>query len=443
MRRFAPVAALAAALIIVPQFAIESPVYSRVVSIAGLCLLLWISEAVPPFVPTLLLWLLVPLTLSGIDKKYGLGSVLTWSADPVMALFFGGFTLGAAAHATGLDKRLAEFSLRAAGASFAAFLLLAIGVTAFLSMWMSNIAAAALVFASLKPVLSELTDDSILRRTLLIGVALGADLGGIATPVGTGPNAIAIAYLPTGTVSFVGWMAFAFPLTIGMLILSFALLYSRIRGRVGEWGTITATPDEVEHPHSAQIGFGVILAITIGLWLTEPLHGIPSAVTALGAAAALFGSRILSRKDLGEIDWSTLLLIAGGITLGRLLEQADIVKELSAVVPFADLHPVASIFLLCVAAASLSALMSNTATAVMLIPLAMAIVPSPTTPILIAVGASFGLPFLISTPQNAMAFGQGGVKFGDLFWPGIVLMIVGCLLVSLTGRTVLEFAGVG
>ena len=95
-----------------------------------------------------------------------------------------------------------------------------------------------------------------------------------------------------------------------------------------------------------------------------------------------------------------------------------------------------------IASALLAALMSNTATAVLLIPLATALVPNPSTAILIAVSASFGIPFVISTPQNAMAYGEGGVRFGDLFWPGIVLMIIGCLTVSLTGRAVLNFAGI-
>jgi sodium-dependent dicarboxylate transporter 2/3/5 len=442
MKRWIFIAAAAIALIVIPHFTIESETHARVVSIAAICLLLWLSDAVPPFVPTLLLWLLIPLTLSGIDRRFDLPHVLTWAADPVMALFFGGFTIGAAAHATGLDKRLTETAIRFAGGSFAAFLILAIGTTAFLSMWMSNIAAAALVFSALKPILAEFDENSSLRRTVLIGVALGADLGGIATPVGTGPNAIAVASLPAGTVSFASWMAFALPLTIGMLALAFFLLYTRARNSSPEWNVAEIRPAEGGHPRKQQLAFAIILAITIGLWLTEPLHGIPSAVTALGASALLFGSGILSRKDLLEIDWSTLLLIAGGITLGRLLEQTNIVQGLSAIVPFGDLHPSISLFILCVAAATFSALMSNTATAVILIPLATAIIPSPTTPILIAVAASFGLPFVISTPPNAMAFGRGGVRFGDLFWPGVVLSLVGCALVSTTGRLVLEFAGI-
>jgi len=318
-------------------------------------------------------------------------------------------------------------------------------------MWMSNIAAAALVLASMHSVLGKFEEDHALRRVLLIGVALGADFGGMATPIGTGPNAIAIASISaTQPVSFLSWMAFAFPLTIGMLAVSYALLLWRARDAELDWkarstqlSSLSAKrKDEPLDATPHRINFLIIFSSTIILWLTEPLHGIPAAVIALGSAAIVFLSGILTKKDLSKIDWSTLLLIAGGITLGRLLEQSALVKTASANVPFAELNPMFSLFLLCLSSAMLAALMSNTATTVLLIPLAMTLIPSPSTAILIAVSASFGIPFVISTPPNAMVFGQGGVKFGDLFWPGIVLMLAGCFLVSLTGRAVLNLAGI-
>ena len=440
----------AALIIVVPQLLIGSEMYARIISIAGLCLFLWISETVPPFVPTLLLLTLVPLFLAPIDSKFALSNVLSWAVDPVMALFFGGFVLGAATERNGLDQRLTQFALRSSGKSFNSFLLFVIFITAFLSMWMSNIAAAALVLACLQPVLKKFEIDNILRRALLIGVAFGADFGGIATPIGTGPNAIAIASISaTQPVSFLGWMVFAFPLTIGMLVLASLFLAWHTQRHKCDWEQKNGELNDVLHKNQnrskskpSQIAFMIILSGTILLWLTEPLHKIPASVVALGSAAAVFLSGILTKKDLPKIDWSTLLLIAGGITLGRLLEQSELLKNLSANVPFADLNPIVSLFLLCLTSALLSALMSNTATVVLLIPLATALIPSPSTAILIAVSASFGVAFIISTPPNAMVFGQGGVRFGDLFRPGIVLMIIGCLIVSLTGRAVLNFAGI-
>lgn len=432
-----------------PLLFVESPVYARVAAVAAVCLYLWISEATPPFVPTLVLWAMIPIFLGSLDSRYSLTNVLSWAVDPVMALFFGGFTLGIATQAFGLDKRMARFAIRRAGTSFPLFLLLIIGLTAFLSMWLSNIGAAALILACLRPVLAEFADEHLMRRTLLVGVALGADLGGIATPIGTGPNAISIAYLaPTVHVSFINWMAFALPLTVGMLLLGFGMLWWRTRSISASWTkrddkfkAALAEAGEGTDP-AGQTAFLIVLVITALLWLTEPLHKIPAAVVALASAGFIFLSGMLKKKDLAKVDWSTLFLIAGGITLGRLFEQSGLIKALTMNVPFGDMDPRITLFVICLASALLASLMSNTATAVLLIPLASTLLAYPSTAILIAVSASFGIPFVISTPQNAMAFGEGGVKFGDMFWPGIVLMVLGCLIVSLTGKEVLNFAGI-
>src|SRR5207237_433354 len=115
-----------------------------------------------------------------------------WAMDPVIALFFGGFLLGVALERSGWGDRLSTLGLRASGHSYFKFLGVVIMLTAFFSMWISNIAAASLVLASLYPVLSRLKPDDLTRRGLLLGVAFGADFGGMATPIGTGPNAIAI-----------------------------------------------------------------------------------------------------------------------------------------------------------------------------------------------------------------------------------------------------------
>ncbi len=437
---------LAAAL---PFVFIESPVLSRVAAITLVCLYLWLSELVPPFVPSLMIWAAVPLLLAPVDPKFSLSNVLGWAADPVMALFFSGFAIGLATERLGFDKRLAGIALKASNASFARMLFLMIGLTAFLSMWMSNIAAAALIFAVVRPLLACRPADDITRRTMLVGIALGADLGGMATPIGTGPNAIAIAWTaPSVHISFVNWMIFAFPLTIGMLLFGFVLLLWRSNAANQ---SVPAADDFVgrlvEDSSSRSIGlrgkfFLAITAATVGLWLTEPLHGIPSAVIAISAASILFLSGILRKRDLMDLDWSTLLLIAGGITLGRLLDSSGAVQTVANGIPFSEMNATVGLFVLCMTSALLSALMSNTASVVMLIPLASALMPEPSTAILVAISASFGLPFVISTPPNAMAFGEGGLRSSDLFGPGIVLMLVGCLLVSLTGRAVLNFAGI-
>lgn len=445
MNRWAYRLLIAALLAGVPLTFVQSPVYARVLAIAAVCLYIWLAEIAPPFVPTLLLWAATPLLLAPIDPRFSVTAVLSWAADPVMALFFGGFALGVGTSAYGVDRWLADLALRRAGNSLAAFLFLVLLITAFLSMWLSNIAAAALILACLRPILSEFGKDHLVRRVVLVGVAIGANLGGIATPIGTGPNAIAIASIDQKYhVSFADWMVFALPLTIGMLGLSYLILLFRVRADRRIWSEkrrhIAIGPSDARS--AGQWKFLAVISVTVLLWLSEPLHGVASSVIAISSAAVLFLTGMLSKKDLLKIDWSTLMLIAGGITLGRLLEQSGIVSELSAAIPLSRLNTALALFVLCLVSALLSALMSNTATVVMLIPIATAIIPAPSTAILVAVAASFGMPFVISTPQNAMAYGEGGLKFTDLFAPGIILMIVGCLLVSLTGRFALNLVGI-
>lgn len=436
---------IAALLAGIPLTFVNSPVHARVAAIAAVCLYIWLAEIAPPFVPTLLLWSSTPFLLAPLDPKFSVTSVLSWAADPVMGLFFGGFVLGVGTSVYGVDRWLADFALRRAGSSFPLFLVWVLVITAFLSMWLSNIAAAALILACLRPTLQEFGKDHLIRRVVLVGIALGANLGGIATPIGTGPNAIAIASIDQNYhVSFFDWMVFALPLTIGMLGLSYLLLLFRVHRERKIWAekSVRLAAESQREKIDGQWKFLLIISLTILLWFSEPIHKVPSSVIAISAAAILFLTGLLSKKDLLKIDWSTLLLIAGGITLGRLFEESGLVAALSSSIPFSQLNTTIALFVICLASALLSALMSNTATVVLLIPIATAIIPAPSTAILVAVSASFGMPFVISTPQNAMAYGEGGLKFTDLFAPGIILMIVGCLLVSLTGRFALNLVGI-
>ncbi|HEX7176349.1 MAG TPA: DASS family sodium-coupled anion symporter [Pyrinomonadaceae bacterium] len=444
-RRFAPPSRwLAAAAVIMSVFAsslfwIENPLHARAVIVAGVCLTLWLSEAVPPFVPTLALWLLAPLLMQPLSEDFSLAKVLGWSAEPVLALFLGGFALGVAARRHGIDALIAQVALRLSGGRRLALVALTAAVTACLSMWMSNIAAAAMMISAVHPLVADVPADDRFRRALLLSIAVGANFGGIGTPVGTGPNAIAVAAVSRHhTITFLDWMGFALPLAVGLIVAGVVILALRYRVR----GAIRL-PDLPRQPlsWSARCVVAVFL-VTVAAWLTEPLHGASSALVALAASAVLFGTGLLDRQDLSRLDWSTLVLIAGGIGLGNLLEKSGVVTAVAAALPWEQAPQLVRVLVLCSASAMLSALMSNTATVTMLIPLAASLDPSPSTAILIAVAASLGMPFVISTPPNAMVYGEGGVKSSDLLLPGLVLMILGCLVVGLTGPYVLKFIGI-
>jgi solute carrier family 13 (sodium-dependent dicarboxylate transporter), member 2/3/5 len=428
-----------AAIVAVVVFALafyEDAVPARATLIAGICLVLWLSEIVPAFVPTFALWALTVVLLGPLAKNYAFGEVLAWAANPVLILFFGGFSFGVAASRYGLDVFLARLAVKFSRRSRLLLVVLTAGATAFMSMWLSNIAAAAMMIAALHPLTRKLDLEDNFRRALLIAVAVGANFGGIATPIGTGPNAIAISAVEKQKhVTFAEWMSFALPLTLGLLLVG-TLMIKLIYRVKGEFET-----DVVAMPAISKSGKAVvaIFAATIFFWLTEPLHCVSSPVVALIAAAILFGSGLLRRRDLNEIDWGTIALIAGGISLGNLLESAGLIEFWAHRLNVQAMPLTAQIFVLCFASALLSALMSNTATVTMLIPFAAALIPDSSVSVLVAVAASLGIPFVISTPINAMVHGEGGVRAKDFFVVGFPLMIGGCLLLALTGLYVLSW----
>ena len=438
-RRVVTVVSLALAGAAAVLWAMPDPLTGRAGALAVLCLALWLGEIVRPWVPTVLLLVLTPLGLGGLKAGFGWVPVMKWLLEPVLALFLGGFALGLAATRFQLDAAVARLALRGSRGSQTGLLVLMTTATAGLSMWMSNVAAAAMMFGALRPLLAGVEPGAALRRTLLLGVAMGANFGGMATPIGTGPNGLALAALEQShPISFFHWMTFSLPLALLMTALAVALL---------AWSGKLRGPVPFELPAAAALnGRGrallAIFAVTIALWLTETFHGLPAWQIALGAFGVLFAARFLRWQDLPKLDWSTLLLVAGGICLGRLLEQSGFVRLVADLVPWAQFPGPARLAILCSATALLSALMSNTAATAMLIPLAMSFDPSPATPVLVALSASMGVPFVVSTPANAMAFGEGGLRTKDLLLPGLLLMAVGVALVAFTGPTILDWLGV-
>lgn len=413
---------------------IDDPLQARAVAIAAFCLVLWLGEAVPAFVPSFLLLAAVPLVMPG--KAYALGPVLGWMADPVLVLFLGGFTLGVAAQRYGIDASITSLAVQWSGGRRLRLLALVMAATACLSMWMSNTAAAAMMLAALRPMLGALDRADGFRAAMLVAIAVAANLGGMATPIGSPPNAIAVASLESAMpISLVGWMVFGLPCMVVLLVIGFVLLVVRYRVRGGEAAPQVSTGVVPIRGGRSWAVVAVFSAMVLG-WLTEPFHGIPVPVVAAIGATVLFGSGLLSPGDLGRIDWSTLILIAGGLGLGQLLQQSGAITSAAGAIDWSGMPASVRVALLVGIAALMSGVMSNTATATMIIPLAYAIEPSTATPILVALGCSLGMPFAISTPPNALVYGEG-LKASDLLLPGIVFMVLGCTLIALAGPLVL------
>lgn len=437
--RLAIAAFAVAALLSILAVAGEWGPLPRAAIIAGLCLVLWLGELTAVWIPSLILWVLTPALLSTFGSEFAPRSVLAWSADPVLALFLGGFALAAAATRQGADSAVAALAIRLSRGEVLRLVVLIALATAVLSMWMSNIAAAALMLGALQPMMRADLMDAPHRRALLLAVALAADVGGIATPIGSGPNGIAMAAIAERQpISFLQWMVFGVPLTLGLLAAALALIVWRLRPS----GHVTLTDATSSGERGGRLtALGIVFAIVVALWLTEALHGVRAWMVSLAGAALLVALRLIGWRDIARMDWATLVLIAGGIALGTLLERSGLVEAAAQRLPLHGLPAVARLFILCLVAAMLSALMSNTATATFIIPVALSIDQSPATAVLVAVACSLGIPFVISTPPNAMAVGRG-LRSSDLLVPGLILLIGGCIIIATTGPWILHAAGV-
>lgn len=406
--------------------------------LVGVTLILWLSEVVPSFVPTLLL-VAGSLAFLGSEGSADPASVLfKRMADPVLGLFFCGMCLGLILRRHGIDQAIARLAFRLSHGNPRKALRYAMLATACLAMWTTNSTAMAICLPAFGGAVDLLqTQNPKQARGFLIGLAMAANFGGMATPIGTAPNALAIAALEQSfPISFGSWMAMMLPLAI-LLILVTEYLVLRIFYR--------HAPSAVHVPTHSRSFLPMnpwalaLFIVTVGLWLTESWHGIHPLAIGFGAASLGFFSRLLQTEDLKDIDWDVLLLIAGGLLLGHLLEEAGWMKRIAASMQNLGLGELAQMALIIAMAAIGSAISSNTATAVLMIPLAMQVDAQPYSAIAVAAACSIGVPFTISTPANALIAGRYQVKNLDLMKVGLPLTLGGCLLLVFTVKFAVQW----
>jgi len=390
---------------------------------------LWVSEAMPAFAVALLV---IGLEIAILGRPGGVwaeeGDAKAWTtfvepwASPVMWLFLGGFVLAHGCSKTQLDRWLAGMVLGRFATSPARLLAAVMTITFVFSMFMSNTATAAMMVAVTAPVLAGLPKDSGLGRGLVVGVAAAANFGGIGTIIGTPPNAIAAGELGA-RMDFLGWMKVALPAALGLGLLAYLLVWSRwVRGERAEipalGGEITSEPRQRRH----RLVVLVVLVLTVALWMSESVVGIPSSVVSFIPIVGLAVFGVISAKDMRALPWDVLILLAGGLALGVAVEVTGLAQWFAGLVP-GDLAPVAIAVVFCALGLALSNLMSNTAAAALLVPLAASLVEGESEVLVIvsiAVGCSAAMCLPISTPPNAIAFGTGRISSRDFLLPGLV-----------------------
>lgn len=396
--------------------------------------LMWALEVIPLYATSLAVVILLTFLLSlpgtgALPASRGIGEFYGLFADPVIMLFLGGFVLAAALHKFHIDQFLVQKIVRFFGRQAYAFLLGFIATSAFISMWMSNTATTALMLALLKPVLEKLRSTDRFATALVLGVAFGANIGGIGTPVGTPPNAIVLGLLAKQGIgiSFASWMLMAVPLVVTLLLILSVVLYKMFPPQQKQVTIDLGHAMVLDGRTKAVMSIAVV---TVILWLSTPLHNIPESLVALLSVGAIISFGFLDRKDFNNIEWDILVLMWGGLALGKAMEITGLAKWVVGL-PFFEVQGFALVGLFVAITFVVSTVMSNTAATSILVPLALSV--SSENPVYLALVVTltcgFDMALPVSSPPNALAFSTGRVKSMDMIKAGFLISIIAVVLI--------------
>ena len=443
----------------------------------------WITESIP--IPATALLGAVLCILLGIDEEK---KVLASFANPIIFLFMGSFMIARAMRIHKLDLRLAYFILsrKFLGQSQLGIVLAVAFLSAFLSMWISNTATAAMVFpvalgiiTSISEAQKESADLTGFKTGLMLIVAYASSIGGIATPVGTPPNLIGLGMLETilgKKISFFSWMLLGVPLaavTLALLIFFFKALFRIKRKQLENLGQqIQAKRKALGNWTKGQKNTLIAFLTAVTLWVLPGLIAIlsstssglydfynsriPEAAAAILAALLLFVLPVnwkqreftLTWREAVRIDWGTILLFGGGLTLGSLMFSTGLAEKLGFwIISLTGASSLWAITLIAIiTAVFISETTSNTASASMVVPVVIAIAQSagvsPLPPALGAtLGASFGFMLPVSTPPNAIVYSSGFIPITRMIKAGIGLDLLGILVIWLGLRILSPILG--
>lgn len=445
--------------------------------------ILWVTEALP--LPVTALAGAIACVIAGVAPAR---EVFRPFSEPLVFLFLGSFMLAEAIRVHGLDRRLAftVLGLPAVGERPGRILAAVALVSATISAFISNTATTAMMVAIATGILTAIEDasspagdDDPTRDTgrldprfatgLMLSVAFAASIGGLATPIGTPPNLIGLAFIRNELgieVSFLAWCAIGVPVAVILTTVAVVLLgrmfpagvdrlpgvarmVARERSGMGKWSR-----GEV----STALAFGT----TVALWVVPGILGlllgtkhhlpawfathVPEGVAALVGAVMLFvlpgapGRRALSWDEAARIDWGIILLYGGGMALGELSFSTGLAealgRSLTGWLPAGAGGGMALVAAATLVAVVTSEFTSNTASANMVVPVAMALAAAsggdPLTAALAATfAASLGFMMPVSTPCNAIVYGTGRIRLGDMIRSGAVLDVIGALVITL------------
>ncbi len=446
-----------------------TPEAHRLAAVLALVITLWVTEALPLAVTALL-----GPTLAVILQVTTVRDGFTPFANPLIFLFIGSFILAQGLFVHRVNERIAYgvLSLKIIGARPTRILIAYGALAAFLSAWMSNTATAAMLVPIGMSLVAFMESEGKLTKSygtaLMLMTAYGCSRGGMATPVGTPPNLIAIGMLDDQLgvrITFVEWMLMAVP--VALVLMGIVFVYLNWIGRTGVQEIPGAEQIIAERKRAlgpwkrgefnAVLAFGVTIFLWVGPGMLPLLLGrehpftqmvlasMPEAVAALTGAVLLFLLPISKRqrstitwKQAAQIDWGTILLFGGGLSLGTLSASTGLAQvmgeTITGLLPTNELVPLT--FAAALFTVVLSETMSNTAATNIAIPIVISIAQAagvdPVTPaVAAALAASVAVVLPVSTPPNAIVYASGRVPLTDMIKYGLLMDLLAVILVPI------------
>lgn len=427
-------------------------VQQRIIAIFVFATLSWLTECIPAWATSLAIMTIMCVTVSensfqffkgdGIGELLKSKEIMASFADPIIMLFLAGFILAIAASKSGLDTLLAKNMIRPFGKKSENVLLGFLFITGIFSMFISNTATAALMLTFLAPVFASLPANGKGRIALTMSIPLAANLGGIGTPIGTPPNMIAMKFLndPDGLnlgISFGQWMLIMGPLVIILLLICWrVILY---------FFPFSKKTIELEIKGEIHRGWRmyVVIAtfiITILLWIIpKEVTGINTNTVSMIPMGIFAITGVINAKDLQQIDWSVIWMVAGGFALGLGMNGSGLADVAIESIPFGSWSPIVILIVSGLICYFLSNFISNTATAALLMPILAVVcramgnkldVIGGTSTVLIgvAIAASTAMCLPISTPPNAIAYSTGLIEQKDMLKAGLTCGLISIIL---------------
>ena len=369
-------------------------------------------------------------------------SIFATFADPIIILFLGGFFLADAATKFRLDINLARVLLRPFGTNPKYVLLGLMSVTALFSMFMSNTATAAMMLALLTPVLALFKPEDRGRAAFALCIPIGANVGGIGTPIGTPPNAIALKFMQENgwNVTFGDWMMFGIPFVVIMLLIGWFILLKMFPIDQKALDLAKEMKGKFMTTPKAWVVY-ITFIVTILLWVVpKQYHGLDANSVAIIPIAVFSVTGVITAKDLRAMSWDVLWLVAGGFALGVALGETKLANDLINSIPFAEWDSLALIVGSSLICLFMATFMSHTATAALLMPIMASVAAgmvaggSMDAPgaigllVTIAFASSLGMALPISTPPNAMAYATGHIEQKGMAISGTILCLIGLAL---------------